>query len=275
MELAENEVAECMVDKEGESSDEETVTTPAYNLDADLEVDDDEIPEEDVSNDASYSAIAAEVQNGQCEDVVRVGLDGRLEPQENGTRQAASDLMADMKDDAEMLEKENFELREQNDMIRVKYAAVREQVLQSSEAMQVQEEEIASLYLEVRDWRRSSFQYKEESLNFSSKIYKLTEEAQRSAAVIGNLEEAQRVLRSSVNSYANRDTMLVKDMISATARINELTSERNELSQKLVWWLDSEHNEQRRYSSSMRNLEVSAEILHALRSLEVGAKASP
>ena len=43
VELAEEEVAGCMVDEDGDSSDEETVTTPAYNLVADLELDDEEI----------------------------------------------------------------------------------------------------------------------------------------------------------------------------------------------------------------------------------------
>ena len=57
VELAENEVAECMVDKEGESSDEETVTTPAYNLDLDLEVDDDEIPKSRINSKYSEMSL--------------------------------------------------------------------------------------------------------------------------------------------------------------------------------------------------------------------------
>ena len=96
-----------------------------------------EIPEEEVSNDVSNSAIAAEVQNGP-DDVVHVGLDGRLEPQGNWSRQVASDPRADLEDDASMLEKENFELREQNDVLQVKYGALREQLLQMNEAFQIQ-----------------------------------------------------------------------------------------------------------------------------------------
>ena len=130
------------------------------------------------------------------------------------------------------------------------------------------------MYVEVRDWKRSSFQYREESLNNNSKIQKLTEEAKRNDELISGLEEASQIMRFSLHTYADRVTMLEKDLVSATARINEAVTERNNLSQKLVWWLDSEQTEQRRYSSSMRNLEVSAEILQSLRTMNVSAKAS-
>ena len=82
-------------------------------------------------------------------------------------------------------------------------------------------------------------------------------------------------MRFSLHMYSDRVTMLEKDLVSATARINEAVTERNALSQKLVYWLDSEQAEQRRYSSSMRNLEVSSEILQSLRTMNVSAKASP